>query len=261
MKSQVDSMHAELTYLNGSYRRATPLASLSIAKTHKGKLMKGASGSYTILVSNSAAASVTAGPVIVNDAPPDGLSISSMSGNGWTCDPQSDTVALNSCTRSDPLGPGAVYDPITVKVNIASNAPDNVTNTATVAGGGSATASASDTAALAAAPTGGRGGAAPHDLFEFRKEPDSFLPAEPKQACGLGGDFGTAPISRVDDLGSLENGCFFIKAGFAVATVPRIRHISRHSAFNGRAGWFRFWCCGSSLCVVAGTHGCSDFFP
>jgi uncharacterized repeat protein (TIGR01451 family) len=166
MKSQLDAMHTELTYLNGSYRRATPLASLSIAKTHKGKLVKGASGSYTILVSNSAAASVTAGPVIVSDTPPDGLTIASISGNGWNCDPSSGTVALNSCTRSDPLGPGAVYDPITVKVSIASDAPDNVTNTATVAGGGSATASANDTATLAAAPTGGRGGgAAPHNLF------------------------------------------------------------------------------------------------
>jgi hypothetical protein len=46
---------------------------------------------------------------------------------------------------------------------------------------------------------------------EFRKETDSFLAAEPKQARGPGRDFGAVPISRVDDPGSLENGCFLMR--------------------------------------------------
>ena len=39
------------------------------------------------------------------------------------------------CTRSDALAPGGRYPPITLTVNIASNAAPNVTNIATVAGG------------------------------------------------------------------------------------------------------------------------------
>jgi uncharacterized repeat protein (TIGR01451 family) len=151
LKGQLDAMHAELVSLNGSYNRATPLASLSISKKHSGPFVKGARGSYTILVSNSPAASATTGAVIVADTPPDGLTIVSMSGNGWTCNPPSGGVALNSCTRTDSLGPGAVYDPIAVTVNIAANAADKVTNVVTVSGSNSATASAKDDTDLTAA--------------------------------------------------------------------------------------------------------------
>jgi len=162
MRGQLDAMHAELTLLNGSYTRATPLASLSISKTHKGRFAKGGTGAYTIVVSNSPAASVTSGPVSVSDSPSEGLTIASMSGNGWTCNPPSAGPPANVCTRRDPLGPGAVYDPITVTVNVASGAPDSATNTATVSGGGSATASAADptdlTAPRTAPHTGGPSG-------------------------------------------------------------------------------------------------------
>jgi fibronectin type 3 domain-containing protein len=41
-----------------------------------------------------------------------------------------------TCTRSDALAPAASYPPITVTVNVASNAAASVTNTATVSGGG-----------------------------------------------------------------------------------------------------------------------------
>jgi len=214
MKSQLDAMHPELAYLNGSYRRATPLASLSIAKTHKGTFVKGGSGSYTILVSNSPAASVSVGPVIVSDTPLAGLTVASLSGNGWTCNPPSGGVPSNSCTRSDPLGPGAAYDPITVTVNIASDALDSVINTATVAGGGSATASSSDTTALTAATGhgGGRGGAA------FLMAPLAADTSSGGTASGTGSTtppaspFSTA-LSAIPTLTSLAQ---FIATSFAV---------------------------------------------
>lgn len=215
LKSQLDAMHLELVFLNGSYRRATPLASLSIAKMHKGSFKKGGNGNYVINVSNSPAASVTAGPVIVADTPPDGVTIMSMSGNGWTCNPPSGNVQPNRCTRSDPLGPGATYDPITVIVNIASDAPDSVTNTATVAGGGSASASTSDTVVLGTA-TGGLGGAAiPHAYFLAPLASDTS-----SSGAGAGTGTTTPPTSpfstALGAIPTLTNLAQFIATAFAV---------------------------------------------
>jgi uncharacterized repeat protein (TIGR01451 family) len=215
MTSELDAMHYQLESLNGSYRRAVPLASLSILKTHKGKFAKGGSGTYTIAVSNSPAASVTVGPVIVSDTPPDGLTIASMSGNGWTCNPPSGGVLPNNCTRSDPLGPGAAYEPITVTVNIASDAPDSVTNSATVAGGGSATANASDTTALTAAP------AAPRAAGRGAAAPRSFELLEPLATSATTAAASTAPpasplataLTAIPTLTSLAQ---FIATSFAV---------------------------------------------
>jgi hypothetical protein len=43
---------------------------------------------------------------------------------------------------------GSSYQPITVTVNVADNAPSSVTNMASASGGGSATAHASDTTSI-----------------------------------------------------------------------------------------------------------------
>jgi hypothetical protein len=82
------------------------------------------------------------GPVTVTDTLPVGLSPLvnnpgfdagpvAASGDGWGC-------AGTTCSRSDPLGPGAAYPPITITVRVASTAPAQVTNTATVTGGATA---------------------------------------------------------------------------------------------------------------------------
>jgi peptidoglycan/xylan/chitin deacetylase (PgdA/CDA1 family) len=82
------------------------------------------------------------GVVSVSDALPAGLSPLvnnpgfgagpvAASGSGWSC-------AGTSCTRSDPLAPGASYPPITITVRVANGAPAQVTNTATVSGGATA---------------------------------------------------------------------------------------------------------------------------
>ena len=77
--------------------------------------------------------------VTVTDTLPAGLTATAIGGTGWTC-----TQPAGPCTRSDVLGAGASYSPITLTVDVASNAPASVTNTATVAGGGE-TNSANDT--------------------------------------------------------------------------------------------------------------------
>src|ERR1700722_16021603 len=106
--------------------------SISISKSHTGNFTQGQQGaSYTLTVSNAAGVSPTIGTVTVTETVPTGLTLSGMSGTGWTCPSNG-----NTCTRSDALGANSSYPVITVTVNVASNAPGSVTNTATIAGGG-----------------------------------------------------------------------------------------------------------------------------
>ena len=67
----------------------------------------------------------------MTDTLPASLTATALSGTGWTC-----TLATLTCTRSNALAAGASYPAITLTVNVASNAPGSVTNTATVSGGG-----------------------------------------------------------------------------------------------------------------------------
>ena len=122
---------------------------LTIAKSHAGDFVKGQIGQYTITVSNIGQGP-TAGAVTVTDTLPAGLTATSLSGAGWTC-----TLASLSCTRSDVLAAGASYPAITLIVSIAVTAPNVLTNTATVSGGGDTSPvdnTATDTISLSGAP-------------------------------------------------------------------------------------------------------------
>jgi uncharacterized repeat protein (TIGR01451 family) len=115
-------------------------ADLTVAKSHTGNFTQGQTGAaYTITV-NNIGGSPTSGTVTLADTLPAGLTATAMSGTGWTC-----TLATLSCTRSDALAASTSYPAITVTVNVASNAPASVTNTATVSGGGESNTS-NDTA-------------------------------------------------------------------------------------------------------------------
>jgi len=122
---------------------------LTISKTHTGSFSQGQTvGVYTLIVSNTGQAATT-GLVTVTDTLPGGLTATAMSGSGWTC-----SVASLTCTRSDALAPGSSYPPITLTVNVASNAPPSVVNRASVAGGGEVMTSndaATDTTTIAQA--------------------------------------------------------------------------------------------------------------
>ena len=121
---------------------------LSIAKSHTGNFAQGQNGAtYSVMVSNASGAGPTSGTVTVTENVPAGLTLVSMSGTGWGC-------ASNACTRSDALNPGSSYPLITVTVNVASNAPSQVTNQVSVFGGGSVTASASDVTTVTAVTIG-----------------------------------------------------------------------------------------------------------
>jgi uncharacterized repeat protein (TIGR01451 family) len=108
-------------------------SSLTISSSHTNNFMQGQSGAtYTLTVTNSGSGT-TLGTVTVTDTIPAGLTATAIGGQGWTC-----TSPSGPCTRSDSLGPGASYLPITVTVNVAANAPSTVTNTAAVSSDGAA---------------------------------------------------------------------------------------------------------------------------
>jgi len=110
----------------------TQLADMTITKTHTGNFTLGQAGAtYTITATNSGSGP-TSGTVTVIDTLPAGLTATptAMAGTGWTCPPGTLT-----CTRSDVLAAASSYPAITLTVTVGTT-PGNVTNTATVSGGG-----------------------------------------------------------------------------------------------------------------------------
>lgn len=128
----------ETNTANDSFSDPSPISApdLTISKSHTGAIFgdffQGQTGAtYTITVLNNGSAPTTAAVTVVDTLPASGLTATAIAGTGWTC-----TLANLSCTRSDVLASGSAYPPITVTVDVALNAPGNVTNTAAVSGGG-----------------------------------------------------------------------------------------------------------------------------
>jgi uncharacterized repeat protein (TIGR01451 family) len=106
------------------------LPDMTVAVSNSSNFAQGQAGAiYTVTATNSGTGS-SSGLVSVSDTVPAGLTLVSMAGPGWTC------TTLPTCTRTDSLTPGSSYPPITVTVNVASNAAASVTDSATVSGGG-----------------------------------------------------------------------------------------------------------------------------
>ena len=100
---------------------------LAITGSHTGIFASGEPGAqYTITVTNL-------GPgwsddaVAVSDALPSIMTASAIGGSGWNC-----ALSTVSCTRSDAVAPGAAYPNVTVTANVATVAPETVTNTVSV---------------------------------------------------------------------------------------------------------------------------------
>ena len=95
-----------------------------------GVVMAGQPITFTLRVTN-VGTGPTSGTVTVTEAPPPGLTITALSGTGWTC-----VVATQTCLRADALAPGTSYPDITVTARIAPNATGTLANRAVVSGGG-----------------------------------------------------------------------------------------------------------------------------
>ena len=113
----------------GSTCATGPLPDLTISKTHSGNFAQGQIGArYVVTVGNSGAGAKPAGTTVsVTDTPPAGLTITAMSGSGWTCS------TLPTCTRNDALAAGASYPAINATVSVAGNAATSLSNSVTVA--------------------------------------------------------------------------------------------------------------------------------
>jgi uncharacterized repeat protein (TIGR01451 family) len=98
---------------------------------HTGNFRQGDNNdTYTITVTNIGTAS-TVGTVTLVDSLPAGLTAAAISGSGWTAD-----LNTLTCSRAESLAPGMAYPPITLVVNVATNAGSSLTNIASVSGGG-----------------------------------------------------------------------------------------------------------------------------
>ena len=120
-------------------------ADLTLTKSHVGNFTAGRDHAYSLVVNNAGGGS-SQGTITVTDALPEGLSVVSMSGSGWTCD-----AASVTCTRSTAIAAGSTSPAIALTVKVARTAPAFITNTATVSGGGdinTANNGASDAAAI-----------------------------------------------------------------------------------------------------------------
>ena len=104
---------------------------LTLLKTPgAGSVAPGQTITFTIRVMNVGDAP-TSGPVTVTETPPPNLTVTALSGSGWTC-----VVATRTCLRADALAPGGSYPDITVTAVIAPDATGTVVNGAVVTGGG-----------------------------------------------------------------------------------------------------------------------------
>jgi uncharacterized repeat protein (TIGR01451 family) len=132
---------------NNPVPSGTPALTAAVAT--QGNFSSGQSNaSYTITVSNKGNGA-TSGTVTVVD-PPNGFTITAISGPGWGgCTP-----ALPTCTRSDSLGAGQSFPPITVTGNVTAPNGTPVTIPVTLSGGGtSAPVNVTPTPAVTVAAT------------------------------------------------------------------------------------------------------------
>ena len=106
---------------------------LTIAKAHAGSFTRGATGTYTLTVSNISLGAASSGIVTVIDTLPAGLIPTAASGSGWSCSIASQTV---TCTRADPLGAVSSYPVINIGASVAQSAAATLVNSVTVSGGG-----------------------------------------------------------------------------------------------------------------------------
>jgi len=107
---------------------------LAVSKATNSTFAQGGVGSFLINVSNIGGTPTT-GTVTVTEQPATGMTVTSMSGTGWTFIPASSSVS-----RSNALDTNASYPPITVVVAIGTNTAATLTNSVTVSGGGDANA-------------------------------------------------------------------------------------------------------------------------
>ena len=104
---------------------------LVVTTTHTNIFTQGDFGRTLSIVVTNAGNSNSVGTVMLTNVLPVGLTLTAMSGTGWTFNTNTVTA-----TRADNLAATSSYPAITITVNVASNAPVMLTNIVIVTGGG-----------------------------------------------------------------------------------------------------------------------------
>jgi uncharacterized repeat protein (TIGR01451 family)/LPXTG-motif cell wall-anchored protein len=139
-----------------------PSADLTIAKSLVGDLVAGGTATYSLVVTNHGP-SVAAGPIVVTDVLPAGLSGGAASGSSWSCTLAGQTI---TCTRAASLAVSTqttpvTAPPITVTATVSAASGSSLSNGATV-GGATFDPVLGNNTAVAAATVGAAGGGLPH---------------------------------------------------------------------------------------------------
>ncbi len=110
----------------------TPSPDLRVTKTSQSGFVAGVDGTYTITVNNVGPAP-SSGIYTVTDTLPAGITYRGFAGTGWSCSVAGSTV---TCTNSTAIPGNGNSSALTLTVRPVAPVADQVTNTATVAGGG-----------------------------------------------------------------------------------------------------------------------------
>lgn len=126
----------------GANALITGTVSFNLTKVHNGPLVPGQNGTYTIILTNTGNIPTTEGTITLTDTLPVSLSYVSAVGQGWSFTNVGPTI---TGTSNNVLNPGD-SNTIVLTVAVDPAASGQVTNTATLTGGGSTdVVSASDT--------------------------------------------------------------------------------------------------------------------
>jgi uncharacterized repeat protein (TIGR01451 family) len=110
-----------------------PLPNVTVAQNLSGPILSGSTNvSFTFTVSNTGGLTTSTPPVFTEVlSGGTGITITSLTGPGWTCTP-----ATLTCVPATVLDGGQSYPPITMTFNVSATASNYWTSTATVSGGG-----------------------------------------------------------------------------------------------------------------------------
>jgi uncharacterized repeat protein (TIGR01451 family) len=92
----------------------------------------GLDGSYTVNVRNTGTGA-SSGPVNLAITMSEGVSVTSITGAGWTCTMQ---ALLVTCSRADLLAPGSSFPPLVIAVSVTAGSPQPENVTTSIDGGG-----------------------------------------------------------------------------------------------------------------------------
>src|SRR5437667_51626 len=172
---------------------------LAMAKRHTAAFVDGATGTYTLVVTN-VGTTPTSGPITVTDPLPAGLSFVSGTGAGWNFAAAGGTV---TATNNGPIAAGDSLV-FTLTVNVAPAAVPSVTNTATVNTAGdpyAANNTASDLTAVGGAP----------DLAMIKRHTAAFVDGATGTYTLVVTNVGTtATIDTITDTDPLPAGLSFV---------------------------------------------------